>query len=176
MSQKPKTSPEGSGEFPPYPPASFGLHTLSVLWPSLPLHEVGPRYGVWRLGLISKVDPTLQDRKRRSAETGTNHDRESTRFGSGTAALVETSWERAANRSTDRLARSGTLNCAPRSKKGYFDMPILAFGGGIFHVVLPGDTSRMYGPLRDCKGKSVKTRDMSAQMYWAFGGEQVSWP
>jgi hypothetical protein len=39
-----------------------------------------------------------------------------------------------------------------------------------------GDTSRMYGPPRDCKGKSVKTRDMSAQMYSAFGGEQVSWP
>ena len=34
----------------------------------------------------------------------------------------------------------------------------------------------MYGPPRDCKGKSVKTRDMAAQMYSAFGGVQVSWP
>jgi hypothetical protein len=33
----------------------------------------------------------------------------------------------------------------------------------------------MYGPPQDCKGKFGR-EDKSAQMYSAFGGDQLSWP
>jgi hypothetical protein len=39
-----------------------------------------------------------------------------------------------------------------------------------------GDSSRMYGPPHDCKGKAVEREDKSAQMYAAFSGDRLSWP